>query len=110
MDGSAAAPRLILCTIPPARAEALATTLVDESLVACVNIIPAVKSIYRWQGRMELDEESLLVMKTTADRLEELTARILALHPYEVPEVIALTINNGEGNPAYLRWLGGCVE
>ena len=78
-----------------------------ERLAACVNILASVRSIYRWKGDLCDDVESLMVIKTTVDRLEALTARLLECHPYDVPEVIALPIQDGEGNHAYLEWLVG---
>ena len=99
--------RVVLCTCPPDSAAGIAGTLVSERLAACVNILPVVRSIYRWEGELCDDAESLLVIKTTADRLEELTRRLLACHPYDVPEIIALPIQASEGNPDYLAWLAG---
>ena len=99
----AAEPRVILCTAPVVQASALAAMLVGDRLAACVNIIPAVRSIYRWEGAVHDDEESLLVIKTTTDRLTELTTRLVEAHPYDCPEVIALPIEGGHAD--YLRWL-----
>ena len=101
--------RVVLCTCPPDEARDLAKQLVDERLIACANIVPGVTSVYRWEGKVCEDSESLLVMKTTAEQLAELTDRIRSLHSYEVPEVIALPLAPGEGNPDYLRWLIGQV-
>lgn len=97
--------RVVLCTCPPDAAKDLAHKLVEEQLVACVNIVPGLTSVYRWEGKVCEDGESLLVMKTRASLMERLTARILELHPYDVPEVIGLPLAAGEGNPAYLEWL-----
>jgi periplasmic divalent cation tolerance protein len=97
--------RVVLCTCPPESAAEIARTVVGERLAACVNILPTVRSVYRWKGELCDDSESLLIIKTTADRLDELTRRLLACHPYDVPEVIALPIHEGEGNPDYLAWL-----
>lgn len=97
--------RVVLCTCPPEFASEIARTLVTERLAACVNILPAVRSIYQWKGELCDDNESLLVIKTRAERLEELTARLLRCHPYDIPEVIALQICPGEGNPLFLKWL-----
>ena len=99
--------RVVLCSCPPEVAAELARTVVTERLAACVNILPGVRSIYQWKGELCDDAESLLVVKTTVDRLEELTARLLECHPYDVPEVIALQIQPAEGNHAYLEWLVG---
>lgn len=97
--------RVVFCTCPAEVAKELAHALVDERLVACVNIVPGLTSVYRWEGKVCEDGESLLVMKTRAELMERLSARIVELHPYKVPEVIALPLAAGEGNPAYLAWL-----
>ncbi|MBN8922961.1 MAG: divalent-cation tolerance protein CutA [Rhodanobacter sp. 68-29] len=95
---------LCLCTCPDAAsAQKLAETLVGERLAACVNRLPGVLSTYRWQGEVNTDNEELLLIKTTADRFEALKARLLALHPYELPELIALPIKRGHA--AYLDWV-----
>jgi len=97
--------RVVFCTCPAAISKDLAHTLVGERLVACVNIVPGLTSIYHWEGKVCEDGESLLIMKTRATLIEKLTARIIELHPYDIPEVIALPLAAGEGNPAYLTWL-----
>ena len=86
----------------------VARTLVEESLVACVNIIPTVRSIYRWQGAISDDPEALAIIKTTTDRYPALAARIAELHPYQVPKILALPI--AAGHPPYLAWLTGEVS
>lgn len=83
--------------------ERIATAIVQEGLAACVNVVPGLTSIYRWQGKVENAAECLLVIKTVADRFDALRERIRALHPYELPEVIALPITAGD--PAYLNWI-----
>jgi len=96
--------RVVLCTVPSeAVAAQIARQLVDEHLVACVNILPAVRSIYRYQGKVEDDRELLLLMKTSDDRLEALIPRVRALHPYEVCEVLALEVS--AGSQPYLDWV-----
>ena len=77
----------------------------ESRLVACVNIVPGLRSIYRWKGEVCDDAESLLVVKTRAEHLGALTEKIVALHPYDVPEVIALPLAPDEGNPSYIDWL-----
>ena len=95
---------VVLCTAPDAAlAERIAIALVEERLAACVNLVPGVKSIYRWQGKLQRDAELLLVIKTSAARLAALTTRVQALHPHEVPEIIALPITAG-ARP-YLDWI-----
>jgi periplasmic divalent cation tolerance protein len=96
--------RIVFCTCPDATTAArLAHTLVDERLAACVNAIGGVASTWRWNGAVETADEVLLVIKTTADRLEAMQARLVAEHPYDVPEVIAL--DPAAGYPPYLAWL-----
>lgn len=100
---------VVLVTVPDAAAaEALAEALVGDGLAACVNIVPQVRSIYRWQGAIERSDELLCVAKTTRAAFERLRARVVALHPYEVPEVLALPVESG--HPAYLAWLGSSVS
>ncbi len=81
--------------------------LVSERLAACVNLLPAVQSIYRWQGNIERAEEVLLLIKTTRDRFPALRDRIQELHTYDTPEIIALPIS--DGSEKYLTWLGAQV-
>jgi periplasmic divalent cation tolerance protein len=95
---------LCYCTCPDAASAArLAETLVEERLAACVNRLPGVASTYRWEGKVVTDSEELLLIKTTAARFEALQARLLALHPYELPELIAVPIERGHA--AYLDWV-----
>ena len=91
-----------------AEAERIGELLVAERLVACVNLLPSMTSIYRWKGNLERAQEVVLLAKTTLARTTAVTERIIALHRYEVPCVIALPIL--EGNPAYLAWLRAAVE
>lgn len=85
-----------------ADAAALARTLVDERLAACVNVLPPMSSTYRWKGAVEVDREQQLVMKTRADRVEDLERRLRELHPYDVPEFIVLTATASED---YATWV-----
>ena len=92
-----------LCTVPDkAVGEKLARALVEERLAACVNLVPGLSSTYRWQGKIEQAAECLLIIKGAAE-FEKLRARIKALHPYEIPEIISIPI--GQGDEAYLKWL-----
>ncbi len=96
---------VVLVTTPtPERAAEIARALVEERLAACGNVVPGLRSIYRWEGKVQDEAEALLVLKTTRARFEALRDRVLALHPYEVPEVIALPVEAGSAR--YLAWLG----
>ena len=99
---------LVLVNTPPADAERIAKALVEARLAACVNVVPAVKSFYHWQGKLEEATESTLLIKTQKALLPELTQAVKAIHPYSVPEVIALEIDASAGNGEYLAWL--CAE
>ena len=80
-----------------------ARTLVEEKLAACGNIVPGVESIYRWEGKVETSAEVLVIFKTTVGSYQDFETRLRALHPYQVPEVLALRVTGGL--PAYLRWV-----
>ncbi|MGM0594842.1 MAG: divalent-cation tolerance protein CutA [Pseudomonadota bacterium] len=96
--------RLVITTCPDmAVAGQIADTLVAERLAACVNILPGAVSVYEWQGRVERDQELILLIKSRSDQLEELESRLLALHPYELPELIAVPIE--QGLAPYLSWI-----
>ena len=96
--------QLVLCTVPDREVgQRVARTLVDEKLAACVNVVPGLHSTYRWQGTIETADEALLLVKTTAERFAALRDRLVALHPYELPEVIAVDV--AAGSPAYLEWV-----
>ena len=100
---------VVLSTFPSAeKAAEIARVLVDERLCACVNLVPAVRSIYRWQGAVHDDAEVLAIVKTTAERAQALRDRLIALHPYELPEVLVLPVT--EGHAPYLAWVTGEVE
>jgi periplasmic divalent cation tolerance protein len=100
---------VVLSTFPDAdKAAEIARVLVDEQLAACVNLIATVRSIYRWQDAVQDDAEALAIIKTTADRYPALAARLAELHPYEVPEIIALPL--AEAHPPYLAWLAGQAQ
>jgi periplasmic divalent cation tolerance protein len=96
---------LVLTTLPSdADAAGFARTLVEEHLAACVNLLPVMDSIYRWEGEVQLDPERQLTVKTSRHRVAALWDRIRELHPYDVPEFIVVEIV--DGNDAYLRWIG----
>ena len=92
----------------PEQAEALARTLVERRLVACVNVVSGVRSFYRWRGKIEEDAEQLLIMKTRRDMAARLEQALLAEHPYDVPEFVVLPIE--EGSTDYLAWIDSNVS
>lgn len=94
---------LVQITCPAADAPALAEALVRQRLAACVNVLPGVRSTYRWQGQVEQAEETLLVAKTTQARYAALETAVRRLHPYELPEIVAVHVTGGL--PAYLQWV-----
>ena len=95
--------RLAVCTAPDSVTESLVRTLVEERLVACGNIVPGVRSIYRWQGAVEESAEALIIFKTTAEAWPQLKERLAQLHPYDVPELLLVTIDDGYA--PYLNWV-----
>ena len=96
--------RVVLVTAPDAEtAAAIGRTLVEERLCACANLVPGIRSIYRWEGRVADEPEVLLVLKTRASRCAAVAARVKDLHPYALPEVVALPVV--DGSEAYLDWV-----
>lgn len=101
--------QLLLCTCPDdASAESIAGTLVSRRLAACVNIVTGLRSVYVWDGEVQNDAERLLLIKSRADRYGELEKTILDLHPYELPEIIAVPIQTGLA--PYLTWIDDTLE
>ncbi|MFR9720144.1 divalent-cation tolerance protein CutA [Aeromonas diversa] len=95
---------VVLCTCPDAAsADRLCEALLDARLAACINQLPAVTSLYRWEGKVERASEIQLVIKSTARHQAAITACILAHHPYQVPEILTLTVSGGHAS--YLAWL-----
>jgi periplasmic divalent cation tolerance protein len=84
-------------------AQRIARTLVDEKLIACANLVPSVRSLFRWQGKVCDEAETLMIMKTVAANLEVIASRVKAMHSYQVPEIIALPIVGGSAE--YLKWV-----
>lgn len=103
-----AEPVVCLVTAPPADAERIATELVERRLAACVNIVPGVRSVYRWRGAIATDGESLLVVKTTRPAVAELDRALRDVHPYDTFELVALEI--AAGSAPYLEWIGASVS
>jgi len=99
----------VLVTVPGReQALAMARQVVEESLAACVNVIPNVTSVFRWDEKVNVEEEVLLILKTSAVRGPALIARVADLHTYEVPEVLSLSVEDGFG--PYLDWVGECTS
>jgi periplasmic divalent cation tolerance protein len=95
---------VVLTNLPDrAAAEKLADTLIGQRVAACVNILAPCRSVYRWQGAVQHDEEHPVLIKTTAERYPALEAAIRAAHPYELPEIVAVKVESGL--PAYLAWV-----
>ena len=95
---------LVMTNLPDMQAaKNLAHTLVQARIAACVNLLPGVQSIYRWQGKVEEASEVTLQIKTVASRYHQLEQEIIAVHPYALPEVIALVVH--EGHAPYLHWI-----
>src|SRR5205085_6194034 len=92
------------CTAPDGEvANRIVTELVEAKLAACGNILPRVRSVYRWQGKVESTEEVLVIFKLASERYPDFEGRLRALHPYDVPEIIAFPLTNGL--PEYLQWV-----
>ena len=99
----------LLCTVPDAEnAERIATTLVEERLAACCNIVPGIRSVYVWEGKVENGDELLLIIKSTVAVYTRLESRLKELHPYDVPEILANKV--WRGLDQYLNWVDQHVE
>ncbi|MBF0623031.1 MAG: divalent-cation tolerance protein CutA [Magnetococcales bacterium] len=100
---------IVFSTAPDSEsADSLARVLVEEQLAACVHVMPVGHSYYVWEGKMNRDQELGLIIKTHADQYKALQARLLVLHPYDVPEILAIPVSHGL--PAYLNWLFESVK
>ncbi len=100
---------LIWCTAPDGgTADRIATALVDAKLAACVSISPEVRSVYRWQGQIERSDEVLMTIKTKQEAYDRLEAALRELHPYDVPEIVAVPVTSGLAD--YVAWIGDSVE
>ena len=99
---------VVFITTPVEKGEEIADFIVENKLGACVNVVPEVKSTYWWKGNIERDREALLVVKTSFKRFEELRERVKEVHPYTVPEIVALPIV--AGNTDYLNWIEESLE
>ena len=100
---------IVLTTLPPdADGAAFARAIVEQRLAACVNLLPLMESIYRWEGSIQQETERQVVIKTSRERVVALWERVRELHPYDVPEFLVLPIV--DGNDAYLRWVAECTS
>lgn len=100
---------IVLVTTPNSdEASRIADALVTKQLAACVNIVPSIQSIYRWEGKVARDQESLMIIKSTEERYAELERLVKELHSYTTPEVVALKIERG--SEQYLKWLRESTE
>jgi periplasmic divalent cation tolerance protein len=100
---------VVLCTVGSAAdAERIARAVVERGHAACVNVVPGISSFYRWKGEVTRDAEWLMVMKTTAARFEVLREAVVQMHPYDVPEVVELSIERGHS--PYLEWIDASVS
>jgi periplasmic divalent cation tolerance protein len=96
---------VVLINAPPAEAPRIARALVERKLAACVNVVPGVTSFYVWDGKLSEDAESTLLVKTRRSLVAAITTAMKELHTYAVPEVVALPLLGGEGNPEYAAWV-----
>jgi len=103
LEDSTTARIVLTTTANPDEARRLGRIFVEEHLVACATLIPAVESIYYWQGVIEASSETMMLLKTTSDQLTALEARLLSLHTYETPEFLVLPVEAGSVN--YLEWM-----
>ncbi len=101
--------KIVLTNVPPDKADEIARTLVEERFAACINIYP-IKSVYRWKGAIEVDDEQTLLIKVAADRVDALRTRLDELHPYDVMEFVTLAVDVSTSLPAYVDFVrDGCT-
>ena len=100
--------RVILVTAPAAEAEKIAQTLLEEKRIACANMLPGVISLYWWEGKINRDSETLMILKAPAGRVKSLLKRLKELHSYQVPEFLALPVR--EANPDYAKWVSDSTK
>ena len=99
---------LYITTSDESEAERIGRRLVEEKLVACVNILPEAKSIYRWEGKIEENNESVIIGKTSSDLVDKVKERVCELHSYDCPCVVAIEID--KGNDEFINWINSSVE
>lgn len=96
---------LVLCNCDPAEADALARAVVEEGLAACVNALPGVVSTYVWEGAIQRETETTLLIKTVPERVDALSERLRALHSYDTPEILVLDVDAARSDPRYVAWV-----
>ena len=94
---------LVQVSCPPDKADSISLDLLESGLASCINVVPLIKSFYRWHGKVQQDNESLMLIKCPADSYRLLEKRILDIHPYELPEIIIVSVSGGL--PDYLDWV-----
>lgn len=99
---------VVFITVPVEKAKDIAEYMIKEKLGACVNVISEVSSIYWWKGNIERDKESFLVVKTSGNKIQDLIDKVKSVHPYTVPEIIAIPVE--VGNEDYLKWIDESLE
>jgi len=99
--------RLVLCNCPPHEAEGLASRIIEAGLAACVNWIPAVRSMYMWDGERQIEEETTLLCKVSEEHVPALVTALQEWHSYDVPEVLALPVDTEHSSQAYVSWVRG---
>lgn len=97
--------RLVICSVPSERADALATDVVERGLAACVHALPQVRSTYRWEGKLVHELETPLWIKVGADRVDALVEALVAMHPYQVPEVLVVPVDTEASHRPYVDWV-----
>lgn len=108
LEATSSARIVITTVVSPEEAARMGHALVEERLAACATLVPSIHSIYRWQGQIESSAESLLILKTSTDRLDALEMRLLELHGYQTPEFLVLPVE--AGSRAYLAWLNESLQ
>ena len=95
--------RVVFVTAPPSVAEVMARSMVERRLCACANVVAAVKSFYHWKDQLQNEQESLIIIKTTQQRIDDLIKYVRETHPYDIPEIITVPV--AEGLPDYVDWV-----
>lgn len=96
---------VVLCTCPADDADRIAHAVVGQAVAACVNVVPGIRSIYRWQGEVHTDAEVLLLIKTATAQVAALSDALRAVHPYDTPEIVVLDVDEARSDPRYVAWV-----